>query len=212
MSKSCEDNCTPTTTPNASFRKVLWICLIINGAMFGIEIVAGLMSGSVSLQSNALDFLGDALNYIVSLYVLEKSLKWRAYSSIVKAVTFGILGLWILGQTIYHTFIVILPVAETMGWVSILALVANLVCAWILYSHREGDSNRQSVWICSRNDSIGNVAVLIAAGAVYFTDSKWPDLIVAAFMAIIAISGVRTIIRHARAELKAGKKNFKIIS
>lgn len=185
------------------YRQILWIVLLINAGMFLTEIVSGFYSGSQSLLADALDFFGDAANYGISLYVLNKSITMRARASLLKGSTMGLFGLWVIGSTLYKAFVVGLPKAEVMGAIGLLALIANLSCAALLYKYRKGDSNRESVWICSRNDAIGNIAVMLAAAGVFVTDTKWPDLLVASIIAGLALNGARRVIRSAVSELKA---------
>lgn len=197
------DHCCPTPETgigDTSYRKTLWIVLLINAAMFIAEVIAGLAAGSVSLQADALDFLGDAGNYGISLYVLGKSLRVRANSALIKSASMLVFGLWVLGQALYKIITGTLPEAEVMGVIGFIALAANLFSFYLLSRHSREDSNRQSAWLCTRNDSIGNIAVLFAAGAVYFTQSHWPDLLVALIMAYLAISSAWKIMRKALAE------------
>jgi len=184
------------------YRRVLWIALIINVTMFAIEIVSGVRAGSVSLLADSLDFLGDAANYGISLWVLGMSLAVRARASLLKAASMVAFGLWVLGSAVWHAMTSSLPDAGTMGLVGALALAANLSVAVLLYAYREGDSNMRSVWLCTRNDALGNVAVLIAALGVFGTGTAWPDPGVAIVMAALALSSAWQVIRHARVELK----------
>ena len=184
------------------YRRILWVILVINAVMFVIELGSGIYSGSQSLLADAIDFLGDAANYGISLYVLNKSITMRAKASLIKGCSMGIFGLWIIGSTLYKAFVTGLPHAEVMGAVGFMALIANIVCAALLYKYREGDSNRESVWICSRNDAIGNIAVMLAAAGVFATGTKWPDLLVAGIMAVLALHGSWKVIRTANYELK----------
>ncbi len=188
---------------DAAWRRVLWIALVINAVMFGVEIVAGVAAGSASLKADALDFLGDAANYAISLSVAGMALAWRARAAMVKGVSILLFGLWVLGNTVWMAAQGVVPAAETMGVVGVIALVANLACAAMLWRHREGDANRRSVWICSRNDAIGNIAVVAAALGVFGTGTGWPDIAVAAIMAVLALSGGWQIIRQARGELRS---------
>lgn len=188
---------------DAAWRRVLWIALIINAVMFGVEIVAGVAAGSASLKADALDFLGDAANYAISLSVAGMAPAWRARAAMVKGVSILLFGLWVLGNTVWMAAQGVVPAAETMGVVGVIALVANLACAAMLWRHREGDANRRSVWICSRNDAIGNIAVVAAALGVFGTGTGWPDIAVAAIMAVFALSGGWQIIRQARGELRS---------
>jgi Co/Zn/Cd efflux system component len=169
--------------------------------MFLAEIMAGLAAGSASLQADALDFLGDAGNYAISLGVAGMALTWRARAALIKGIGLLLLGLWVIGSTVWHAIVGDLPQAQVMGAVGTLALVANAGVALMLYRYRTGDANMRSVWICSRNDVIGNAAVLAAAAGVFGTGAGWPDLIVAAIMATLSVSGGGQIIRHARGEL-----------
>ncbi|MEE4451444.1 cation transporter [Novosphingobium resinovorum] len=187
---------------DAAWRRVLWIALAINAVMFGVEIVAGATAGSASLKADALDFLGDAANYAISLGVAGMALAWRARAALGKGVSILLFGLWVLGNTVWTAAQGVVPAAETMGIVGVIALVANLACAAMLWRHREGDANRRSVWICSRNDAIGNIAVVAAALGVFGTGTGWPDIAVAAIMATLALSGGWQIIRQARGELR----------
>lgn len=203
----CSGGCHPPVkdaTPR--FRKALWVALAINAGMFLVEIVAGVAAGSSSLQADALDFFGDAANYGVSLLVLGMSLRHRAMASVLKGATMAAFGLWVIGYTGYHLLHGTVPAAEVMGAIGIAALVANASVAAMLYAFRDGDSNMRSVWICSRNDAIGNLAVLGAASGVFATGSAWPDVLVAAVMAVLALSGAVQVLRQAKGELRAHRR------
>ncbi len=184
------------------YRRVLWVALTINALMFLVEVGAGLVSGSLSLQADAIDFAGDALNYGVSLAVLSSALVWRARAAVVKAASMMGFGIYVLGHAIWSVWSGRVPDAPTMGIVAILALTANVSVAWLLYAFREGDANMRSVWLCSRNDAIGNVAVFMAALGVLGTGAAWPDLLVAALMAGLALHGGRQVLKQARGELQ----------
>jgi Co/Zn/Cd efflux system component len=199
LSASCEGGGGP------KFRRILWIALGINLGMFLVEIIAGLAAGSASLQADALDFLGDAANYGISLFVAGMALRYRSGAAIIKGATMGLFGLWVIGIAIWHAMSGTLPEAMTMGVVGFVALVANLSVAGMLWAYRKGDSNMRSVWICSRNDAIGNVVVMLAALGVSGTNSGWPDIIVAGIMASLALQGAWQVIRLALKELKEGK-------
>ena len=185
-----------------AWRRVLWIALLVNGGMFAAEIAAGVAAGSASLQADALDFLGDAANYAISLGVAGMVLAWRARAALVKGWSLFLLGLWVIGATAWHAYAGTLPRAEVMGIIGLVAFLANVSVAFLLYRYRAGDANMRSVWICSRNDAIGNVAVLAAAAGVFGTGTGWPDVIVAAVMATLSVSGGWQIVRHARSELR----------
>jgi len=186
---------------DASWRRVLWVPLAINGGMFCIEIVAGVSAGSASLKADALDFLGDTANYAISLGVAGLALYWRSRAALAKGTTLRLLGLVLIGNTLWMASRGTIPAAGTMGGVGVLALLANLICAVILWRHRTGDANRRSVWICSRNDAIGNVAVVAAAWGVFGTGTAWPDVGVAVILAGLGVSGGWQIIRQARREM-----------
>ncbi len=187
----------------AAHRRVLWWALAINAAMFSVEIGAGLAAGSAALQADAVDFLGDAANYAISLFVVGMALRYRAAAALAKGATMALFGIWVLGVTAWHVFNGTLPHAFIMGGVGLAALVANAVSFWLLWRHRAADANMRSAWICTRNDVIGNLAVLIAAAGVFGTGTGWPDVIVAAVMAILALQGAATVIRQARFELRS---------
>ena len=188
--------------PDPKFRRALWIVLAINAVMFGVEMISGLFAHSVSLQADALDFLGDSANYILTLMVLSMSMRWRSGAALVKGATMGLFGLWVIGQAAWNLYYGALPGAFVMGSIGFLALVANVASAGLLYTFRSGNANMRSVWLCSRNDAIGNVAVMLAAGGVFSLGSAWPDLLVALVMAGLALSSSVLIIRQATGELR----------
>jgi Co/Zn/Cd efflux system component len=194
----------PVPKTSTRFRRILWIALVINAVMFVVEITAGWRAGSVSLLADAVDFLGDAANYAVSLFVLSLAAAWRSRTALVKGITMGTYGLFVLAQTAWGATHGTLPDAATMGVVGAVALVANLSVAALLYAFREGDANMRSVWLCSRNDAIGNIAVLLAALGVFGTQTAWPDLAVAAVMAVLGLTAARSVIAQALAELRTG--------
>ncbi len=203
MSDSC---CAPHHDHNhrgGSYRRVLWAALAINATMFAVEVAAGQAAGSMSLKADALDFLGDAANYGISLAVLGMSLRRRASAALLKGLSMGVFGLWVCGETIVRVLQPDVPSASTMSVIGIAALLANLAVAAMLYAYREGDSNMRSVWLCTRNDAIGNVAVIAAAGAVWLTGTAWIDLAVAAAMATLAVIAAAKVIRQAIGEIGA---------
>ena len=203
MAKNC---CGPDDVGNAhndpTWRRVLWLALALNGTMFAVEIVAGLAADSRALQADTLDFLGDSANYAISLGVAGMAIVWRARAALAKAATMLAFGIWVLGSAIWGFFAGASPDAGTMGIVGSLALAVNLAVAAMLFRYRSGDANMRSVWICSRNDAIGNIAVLAAAVGVFGTGSAWPDLVVAGIMAGLAIWGSFEVFRQARGELR----------
>jgi len=187
------------------YRRVLWTVLAINLAGFAVEAVAGVLGNSVSLQADALDFLGDAGNYGIALFVLARSVRWRASAALVKGWVMGLFGFWVLASAAYRTLVLGLPSAAIMGTAGAFALTANLASTALLFRYRVGDSNMRSVWLCSRNDALGNIAVLLAAGAVAWTGTRWPDLAVAAVIAGLAVTASLQVIRQARGELRADR-------
>jgi len=186
----------------AAYRRVLWAVLAINAVMFLVEIGAGLAAGSASLQADALDFFGDAANYAISLIVAGMALRYRATAALAKGATMGLFGLWIVGTVIWHAVHGTLPSAFAMGAVGFAALAANAASFGLLWAYRGGDANMRSAWICTRNDVLGNLAVLIAALGVFGTGTGWPDIIVAAIMAALALQGAAIVVRQSLTELR----------
>jgi Co/Zn/Cd efflux system component len=205
MSPNCCHDCHDVSDPqrgNPAYRRVLWSVLAINAVMFAVEIGAGLAAGSASLQADALDFLGDASNYAISLSVVGMALRYRAMAALAKGSTMVVFGLWVFGITGWHAWHGTLPQAVTMGAVGFTALAANLASFGLLWRHRVGDANMHSAWICTRNDVLGNLAVLLAALGVFGTGTGWPDVSVAMIMATLALQGALIVIRQARVELR----------
>jgi Co/Zn/Cd efflux system component len=191
-------------------RSALWLVLAINAVMFAVEIGAGLAAGSASLQADALDFLGDAGNYAISLFVIGMALRYRAMAALAKAATMAVFALWVIGVTVWHAIDGTLPQAFTMGAVGLSALVANAASFVLLWAYRGGDSNMRSAWICTRNDVLGNLAVLLAALGVFGTGTGWPDLMVAAIMAALAMQGAGLVYRQALAELRHSARQVSV--
>jgi Co/Zn/Cd efflux system component len=202
MGASCCGTTDAASDTRSADRQVLWAVLTINAVMFMVEIGAGLAAGSASLQADALDFLGDAGNYAISLAVVGMALRYRATAALVKGATMGAFGVWVLAITGWHAVHGTLPHAFTMGAVGLGALIANVASFGLLWAYRGGDANMRSAWICTRNDVLGNLAVLLAAIGVFGTGTGWPDVIVATIMATLALQGAVTVIRHAHAELR----------
>lgn len=197
----CAGKSGKTALNDPKWRRVLWIALIVNAAMFAVEIVAGVAADSRALQADALDFLGDSANYAISLGVAGMAIGWRARAAQLKAATMLAFGLWVFGSAIWGFANGTAPHAETMGVIGLAAFAANVMVALMLYRYRTGDANMRSVWVCSRNDAIGNLAVMAAALGVFGTGQGWPDLLVAAIMAALAIWGSVEVFRHARGDL-----------
>ena len=192
----------PIPRGNPGYRRALWALLAINAGMFLVEIGAGLAAGSASLQADALDFLGDAANYGISLLVVGMALRYRAMAALAKGVSMGAFGLWVIATVIWHAMHGTLPSALTMGTVGFAALTANAVSFGILWFYRTGDANMRSAWICTRNDVLGNLAVQLAALGVFCTGTGWPDILVAATMAALALQGASTVLRQSLGELR----------
>ncbi len=198
----CKAACGTTATLNdPRWRRALWIALGVNAGMFAVEMAAGAAADSRALQADALDFLGDSANYAISLLVAGMALAWRARAALAKGLTLVGLGGWVMITAVLAALGGAAPEPELMGIIGALALAANTGVAIMLYRFRTGDANMRSVWICSRNDAIGNIAVMAAALGVFGTGTAWPDLIVAALLALLGISGGIQIVQQARLEL-----------
>jgi Co/Zn/Cd efflux system component len=205
MSASCcghEHHSSDPERGNPAYRRVLWSVLAINAAMFLVEIGAGVAAGSASLQADALDFFGDAANYAISLFVIGMALRYRAMAALAKGASMAVFGLWVTGTVVWHILHGTLPNAFTMGAVGVLALAANAASFALLWAYRAGDANMRSAWICTRNDVIGNLTVMLAAAGVLGTGTGWPDIMVAAVMAGLALQGAATVIRQSIGELR----------
>ena len=186
-----------------TYRRILWGVLAINAFMFVTEMTAGVWGKSVALQADALDFLGDSATYAMTLIVLGMSLRWRAGAAMIKGLAMGGFGTWVMATTVYHMTQGTLPDFAVMGGVGALALFANIVSVGLLYRFRQGDSNMRSVWLCSRNDVVANIAVIMAASGVWASATGWPDLAVGGVIAALALSSSFVVIRQARGELRA---------
>ncbi len=197
MSANC---CETPSSAVPGYGRVLWIALVVNAAMFVVEVFAGLFAGSLSLQADAPDSLGDAGNYALSLWAASRGLRVRAGVATVKGITMGLFGLWVLARAVAGVAGGDVPQAEVMGLTGLGALVANLGVAALLYRYRDGDSNMRSVWLCTRNDVLGNLAVLLAASGVLALGSRWPDLLVAVVISSLALGGAAQILGQAQRE------------
>lgn len=187
---------------SAPFKRALWAVIAINAVMFVVEMTAGQLAGSQALKADALDFAADTATYAISLAVLGASLRVRATAALAKGGSLLFMGLWVFGSTVWAALGSGLPEAPIMGVVGVLALAANLASVLLLLGFRNGDSNVRSVWLCSRNDAIGNVAVVLAAVGVFGTGTAWPDLLVAGIMSALFLSASVSILRQAMAELQ----------
>ena len=190
---------------SAEYRRRLWWVIAINASMFVVEMGGGALAGSQAVQADALDFIGDALTYGITLAVIGMSPVVRARAALAKGVSLMLMGMWVFGSTAYHILVLGLPQAEWMGAIGLLALAANLTSVLLLAKYKDGDANVRSVWLCSRNDAIGNVAVMLAAGAVAVTGTAWPDLAVAGIMAGLFFWSSVQILRQALGEIRQAR-------
>lgn len=189
------------------FRRALILVIAINFLMFGIEMMAGHISGSQALMADALDFFADGITYTISLIVIGMALRIRSLAAMVKGISLLIMGLWVIGSTLYDVFLIETPKAEIMGLIGFMALLANIASVLILMRWRDGDANVRSVWLCSRNDAIGNIAVMLAAIGVFGTGTGWPDLLVAGIMALLFVNSSIKIIKQSKTEMAPSEKN-----
>jgi Co/Zn/Cd efflux system component len=199
---SCCDHDCHAPNADARYRRILWAALGVNAAMFLVEIIMSFLAGSVSLRADALDFLGDAANYAVALAVVGLSLQWRAGAALLKGSVMGLFGLWVAGSTVHSAMIAAVPKAELMGTIGLLALAANLAVAGLLYRYRQGDSQAMSVWLCTRNDCIVNIGVIVAGAGVWASQTPWPDIAVAAIFALLGLTSAVRVIRQALGEIR----------
>jgi len=199
---SCCDHKATFDGLSTDYKRRLWIVIALNGGMFLVEMIAGHAAGSKALQADALDFFGDAVTYGISLAVIGASLKVRATAALAKGFSLLLMGLWVAGSTLYQLLVLGVPEAGVMGAIGFLALAANIASVLLLMKYKDGDANVRSVWLCSRNDAIGNVGVMLAALAVWATSTAWPDLIVAALMATLFVSSAAQILRQGLSEYR----------
>ena len=198
---NCDAAC-ETAPPNPGYRRALWVALVLNALMFGVEIVASFKADSVTLLADAIDFLGDAGNYAVALFVLGLVPVWRSRTALWKGWLMVVYGVFVLGKSAWQWTDGIMPEPFIMTWVSLLALAVNIGVAVLLYAYRNGDAQARSVWLCSRNDALGNLAVILAAGGVWATAHGWPDIAVALVLAGLALTSGTSVIQHAQRELR----------
>lgn len=206
MGHACHDHCHDDGASRANspaYRRVLWVALLLNAAMAVVELAAGSLAGSLALWADAADFVADAANYGISLAVLTATLALRARFAWLKGAAMGLIGVVVLGRALWAVWHGEPPEAFTMGIVGLLALATNVGVALLLYAWREGDANMRAVWLCSRNDALGNIAVVAAAGLVAWSGQAWPDLVVAVIMAALGLTAARSVMRQARQELRS---------
>lgn len=204
----CNTVCAPAKQISPKFRKALWIALILNALMFFVEMIGGSHARSVSLWADALDFAGDAANYAISLAVLSMTLYWRATAALVKGLTMAAFGIFVIVKVFWSWWLGVTPEPMLMGAIGVLALAVNVISALMLYAFRDGESNMRSVWLCSRNDAIANIAIIIAAVGVFGTGTMFPDLFVAFIIAYLGVSSGLSVIKQARAERKIDQGNI----
>jgi len=200
-SNCCEHDCRAPDT-DLGYRRILWVALGINLSMFLVEIVASFAAGSVSLRADALDFLADALNYAIALAVIGLSLHWRASAALIKGGIMALFGLWVAGSIVSNALVGAMPKADVMGAIGLLALAANVLVAALLYRYRANDSQAMSVWLCTRNDCIANIGVMLAGAGVWISGAPWPDIAVAAVVAYLGLSSAARIARRAIVEMR----------
>ena len=203
MSASCGHHHGTFEGLSEDYKRRLWTVIAINAGMFFVEMTAGQLARSQALQADALDFFADAVTYGISLAVIGASIRIRTTAAAAKGLSLFLMGLWVFGSTIWRIFQGGVPEAPVMGIIGVLALVANLLSVLLLMNYKDGDANVRSVWLCSRNDAIGNVIVMIAAAGVWGTATAWPDLIVAAIMAGLFLSSSVQILRQSWLEWKS---------
>ena len=202
MADCCGGGCSSGRPPvDPVYRRILWIALLVNALMFGVELVGGWAAGSVALLADAVDFLGDAANYGISLFVLGIAPLWRSRSALLKGASMGLYGVFVIASALRHLAADTLPQAQAMGAIGLAALGANCLVALLLFTYRHGDANMRSVWLCTRNDAIANLAVLLAALAVWRAGSGLPDLLAAGVMGVLGLTAARSVILQARAEM-----------
>jgi Co/Zn/Cd efflux system component len=202
----CDQNPKPFEGASPRYRRILWIVIALNAVMFGVEVVAGALAGSMALQADALDFAADAATYGLTLYMIGKPDRWRASAALIKAGSLALMGSYVLAATLWRVFVTGVPEPIVMGAVGMAALAINVAAALLLFRFRDGDANVRSVWLCSRNDAIGNVAVMLAALGVFGTGAAWPDLGVAAIMAGLFLYSSVSILRQSLGELRADRR------
>lgn len=202
----CHDETERFKGASPRYRRILWIVIALNALMFGVEAVAGALAGSMALQADAMDFAADAATYGLTLYMIGKPDRWRAGAALIKGASLALMGAYVLGATLWRVFATGAPEPIVMGAVGFAALAVNVTAALLLFRFRDGDANVRSVWLCSRNDAIGNVAVMLAALGVFGTGTAWPDLGVAAIMAGLFLYSSASILRQSFGELRVSRR------
>jgi Co/Zn/Cd efflux system component len=202
----CQDETERFEGASPRYQRILWIVIALNALMFGVEAAAGALAGSMALQADAMDFAADAATYGLTLYMIGKPGHWRASAALIKGASLALMGAYVLGATLWRAFATGVPEPLVMGAVGFAALAVNVIAALLLFRFRDGDANVRSVWLCSRNDAIGNVAVMLAALGVFGTGTAWPDLAVAAIMAGLFLYSSVSILRQSLDEFRASTR------
>jgi len=202
MADCCNDKVCEIEALRSRQSAMLKVVLGINAVMFGVELTAGIMSGSVSLLADSLDMLGDALVYGFSLYVVARGARMKAKAALLKGGIMAAFGLFVLAQAVHKMLLPHVPAFDTIGAIGALALAANGLCLFLLWQHRADDINMRSVWLCSRNDIVANISVLFAAAGVWFTGSAWPDIVVGFALAALFLKSASFVLRSASTELR----------
>lgn len=202
MDTCCEAKSEELEELRRAHKSVLQLVLGINAVLFVVEATAGLLANSTALLADSLDMLGDSLVYGFSLYVLQRSVRWKAGAAILKGVIMALFGLGVLGEAVYKMATGTVPGAATMGAIGLIVLVGNAICFFLLYRHRGDDLNMRSTWLCSRNDIIANVAVLVAAFSVWTFNSVWPDVLIGGAIAILFLRTAFAVLSESMAEFK----------
>jgi cation diffusion facilitator family transporter len=202
MDACCETKADEISVLRGKHKNVLTTVLLINAVLFVVEAAAGLLANSTALLADSLDMLGDSLVYGFSLYVLWRSATWKAKAALLKGVIMALFGIGVLFEAVYKTLAGVVPIAETMGIIGSLVLVGNGICFLLLSRHRSDDLNMRSTWLCSRNDIIANLSVLVAAAGVTIFNSGWPDILIGAAIAALFLKSALTILAESFVELR----------
>jgi cation diffusion facilitator family transporter len=204
VSESCGDCCVPKdlTQATPAYRRALWIVVALNVGMGVAEMIGGFLAGSQALKADALDFFGDGVITLFGLLAFGWSLTWRARAALTQGVFLGVMGIGVIVTTAYRVLVLHTPEADIMGLFGVIALAVNVTAALVLIPHRTGDANVRAVWLFSRNDALGNIAVVMAAGLVAWTGTAWPDLVVAAVIAGLFLQSAWSILKDARRDLR----------
>jgi len=212
MDVCCETKAEEIKTLRGKHKNVLTVVLVINAVLFVVEAAAGLVAHSTALLADSLDMLGDALVYGFSLYALWRSAEWKAAAAVLKGAIMAVFGVGVLIEAVYKAIAGVVPMAETMGIIGLLVLLGNGLCFLLLFRHRSDDLNMRSTWLCSRNDILANLSVLIAAAGVKVLDSSWPDILIGAAIAALFLRSAFTVLHESFAELQKLKSESETVA